>query len=112
MRNSKHQLQSFSFDLKLSLKHQIDMEQMNLNQFVLKQRNVSRRFFNKRKHQLELFEQSAKYANPENILKKGYSLTLSKGKIIKGISQLKEDDIIETKFAKGSVESQVKRIKK
>ena len=112
LRNSKHQLQAFSFDLKLSSKHQIDMEQMSLNHFVLKQRNVSRRFFNKNKHQLELFEQSAKYANPENILKKGYSLTLSKGKIIKDISQLKKDDIIETKFAKGSVESQIRVIKK
>ncbi|RXQ97607.1 exodeoxyribonuclease VII large subunit [Ancylomarina salipaludis] len=112
LRNSKHQLQSFSFDIKLNSKHLLDMEQMNLNQFILKQRNVSRRFFNKHKHQLELFEQSAKYADPENILKKGYTLTLSQGKIVKDASQLKEDDIIETKFAKGSVESQVKQIKK
>jgi len=112
LRNSKHQLQSFTFDLKLSIKHQIDMEQMHINQFVLKQRNVSKRFFNKHKHQLELFEQSAKYADPENILKKGYTLTLRNGKILKDISQLKEDDIIETKFAKGTIESQVKVIKK
>ncbi len=112
LRNSKHQLQTYSFDLKLNIKHLLDMEQMNLNQFLLKQRNVSRRFFNKYKHQLELFEQSAKYADPENILKKGYTLTLSQGKIVKDVSQLKEDDIIETKFAKGSVESQVKQIKK
>jgi len=112
LKNSNHQLQAFSFDLKLSVKHQLDMEQMNINQFVLKQRNVSRRFFNKHKHQLELFEQSAKYADPENILRKGYTLTLSNGKILKDINQLKEDDIIETKFAKGSIESQVKIIKK
>jgi len=112
LKNSNHQLQAFSFDLKLSVKHQLDMEQMNINQFVLKQRNVSRRFFNKHKHQLELFEQSAKYADPENILKKGYTLTLSNGKILKDINQLKENDIIETKFAKGSIESQVKIIKK
>jgi len=111
LRNSKHQLQTFGFDLKLCINHKIDLEQMAMNQFALKQRNVSRRFFNKHKHQLQLFEQSAKYANPENILKKGYSLTLSKGKIVKDASKLKEEDIIETKFAKGSVESQVKVIK-
>ncbi|MRT91381.1 exodeoxyribonuclease VII large subunit [Ancylomarina sp. 16SWW S1-10-2] len=112
LRNSKHQLQAFGFDLKLGIKHQINMEQMSLNQFVLKQGNVSKRFFNKHKHQLELFEQKAKYVNPENILKKGYSLTLSKGKIVKDIRELEVNDIIETKFAKGSIESQVKNIKK
>ncbi len=112
LKNSKHQLQTYSFDLKLAVKHQLDMEHMYLNQSILKQRNVNRRFFNKHKHQLELFEQSAKYADPKNILKKGYSLTLHKGKVIKDISQLKEDDIIESKFAKGSIKSQVKTIKK
>lgn len=111
LQNSKHKLQSFAFDLKLCINHKIDMEQMTINQQQLKQRNVSLRFFNKHKHQLQLFEQSAKYANPENILKKGYSLTLNKGKIVKDASQLKENDIIETKFAKGSIESQVKVIR-
>ena len=111
LRNSKHQLQAFTFDLKLCINHKLDMEQMAVNQFVLKQKNVSRRFFNKFKHQLQLFEQSAKYANPENILKKGYSLTLTNGKIVKDVNQLKEKDIIETKFAKGSVLSEIKTIK-
>ncbi len=60
------------------------------------------------KHKLSLFEQSAKYLNPENILKKGYTLTLKDGIIIKDKNQLKANDTIITKFKDGEVKSIVK----
>ncbi len=112
LQHSKHRLQNYSFDLKLGIKHQVDIEKMHLNQLILNQKDISRQFLNKHKHQLELFSQSIQYADPINILKKGYSLTLNQGKIIKDINQITEGDVIETKFAKGSIKSQVKVIKK
>ncbi len=57
------------------------------------------------KHKLQLSEQVLSLASPENILKKGYTLTLQNGKIIKNTSQLKKGDKITTRFADGEVES-------
>lgn len=68
--------------------------------------------FESHKHKVLLFEQSVKYLNPENILKKGFSLSIKDGKIIKDIDQLKDKDIIETRFANGSIESRVQKISK
>lgn len=45
--------------------------------------------------------------NPENILSKGYSLTLKDGKIISDVSSLKEGDTITTKLKNGKIESKV-----
>ena len=45
--------------------------------------------------------------NPENILSKGYSLTLKNGKIISDVSSLKEGDTITTKLKNGKIESKV-----
>lgn len=47
--------------------------------------------------------------SPENILKRGYSLTLKDGKIVKSIKQLSADDVIETRFADGKTESVIKK---
>lgn len=47
-------------------------------------------------------EQYLRIISPENILKRGYTLTLKNGKIIKSAQQLKENDIIETRFSDGT----------
>lgn len=45
--------------------------------------------------------------SPENILKRGYSLTLKNGKTVKSSSELAAGDTITTRLADGSVESRV-----
>jgi exodeoxyribonuclease VII large subunit len=45
--------------------------------------------------------------SPENVLKRGYTLTLKNGMIVKGSSELSTGDIILTKFNDGDVESLV-----
>lgn len=45
--------------------------------------------------------------SPENVLKRGYTLTLKEGKIIKSASGLKTGDKIETIFADGTVSSEI-----
>ncbi len=49
--------------------------------------------------------------NPNNILDKGYSVTLKNGKILKDINDLKESDEITTKLKNGIVTSIVKEVK-
>jgi exodeoxyribonuclease VII large subunit len=61
----------------------------------------------KEKIKLENIETKLKLLNPENILKKGYSLTLVEGKIVKSINSVKKGSIIDTKFSDGIIKSEV-----
>jgi exodeoxyribonuclease VII large subunit len=45
--------------------------------------------------------------NPENVLKRGYTITTLNGRIIKSTMQVKEDNIIDTRFSDGRVRSRV-----
>jgi exodeoxyribonuclease VII large subunit len=60
------------------------------------------------KHKLQLFEQIVSSESPEKILKKGYTITVKDGKIIKNSAQLKKGEQITTRFADGNIESIVK----
>lgn len=61
----------------------------------------------KEKIKLENIETKLNLLNPENILKKGYSLTLAEGKIVKSINSVKKGSIIDTKFSDGIIKSEV-----
>lgn len=56
---------------------------------------------------LQLSEQFIKMASPDYILKRGYSLALKEGKIIKHATDLKSGDTLTTRFADGDVVSYV-----
>ena len=53
------------------------------------------------------FVNSLKILSPENVLKRGYTITSMKGTIIKSSGQLKNEDIIDTTFSDGRVKSKV-----
>ena len=53
------------------------------------------------------FENSLKILDPANVLKRGFTITSINGKIIKESSILKKDDIIDTRFSDGSINSKV-----
>jgi len=59
------------------------------------------------KKELLLFEQFIKMASPDYVLKRGYTLTFNKGKIIKRSSDLQSGDEITTRFADGEVSSNI-----
>ena len=61
-------------------------------------------------HRLQLMEEKLKALDPQLLLKRGYSITLHKGKAVKDASQLKEGDEIETVLEKGKLHSIVKDI--
>jgi exodeoxyribonuclease VII large subunit len=58
-------------------------------------------------NQLIGFGNSLKILDPENVLKRGYTITSLNGKILKKCKQVKKEDILETKFIDGSVSSKV-----
>ncbi|MFA5329003.1 MAG: exodeoxyribonuclease VII large subunit [Prolixibacteraceae bacterium] len=88
---------------------------------VLKNRNLMKQFEQMlRIHSLELIRSEKKnlhgigeklrLVDPMNILKRGYSLTLINGKIVKSVDQVNQDDRLETRLSDGKVESTVNRI--
>ena len=57
-------------------------------------------------------ENSLNILNPENVLKRGYTITTKKGMIIRSAGLVAVDDIIDTRFSDGTVKSKVLNKKK
>jgi exodeoxyribonuclease VII large subunit len=66
-------------------------------QYLLKQQNTL--------HQLQT---KIELLQPENILKRGYSITMKNGKAIHSAEEVVEGELIITKFYQGEIESEVK----
>ena len=61
------------------------------------------------RHRIELWSQRVNAASPEVLLKRGYSITLKDGKAVTDVSALRTGDEVETRLAKGSFKSIVKK---
>jgi len=55
------------------------------------------------------YENSLNILNPDNVLRRGYTITTSKGRIIKSSDEAVQDDVIDTLFIDGKVSSVVIR---
>ena len=58
-------------------------------------------------HKLEIVDKSLAAADPQVILRRGYSLTCLNGRAVRCASDLKKGDRLTTVFADGSVESEI-----
>ena len=67
----------------------------------------SKKMLYQEKERIHLNENTVRLLNPENVLKRGYTLTLKEGRIIKSAKQLKLNEEIETRFADGKVKSKI-----
>jgi exodeoxyribonuclease VII large subunit len=56
-------------------------------------------------HRTRVMEQAMKHLDPANVLRRGYSITRHKGKVLKSASGLKKWSVIETKLSSGDVTS-------
>ena len=88
-------------------------QKTRLNQLESSVVKMTRQFFHKEKERLHMNENTVRLLNPENVLRRGYTLTLKEGKIVKSTQQIETGDEIETRFADGKVKSKItnKRIK-
>ena len=66
------------------------------------------RRFEKEEHRLDLLEQKVTALDPTLLLKRGYSMTLHKGKLLRDPSQVKSNDELVTRLEKGTITSIVK----
>lgn len=58
-------------------------------------------------HRIQLVSEKVKSLNPTLLLRRGYSITLHNGKVVKDVSVLNTGDELETRLAHGSVRSKV-----
>jgi len=64
------------------------------------------------KKNLISIQEKLRLVDPQNILKRGYSLTMLNGKVVKSVNQLVEGDLLETRLGDGTLESTVEKIAK
>ncbi len=67
----------------------------------------ARRCIERKEHRLQLLERSLDLLSPQNVLKKGYTMTLKDGVVV-ALNELKAGDEITTVFHNGTVASVVK----
>jgi len=73
---------------------------------------ISKVHLEKQHKELHHFEEKIQLMKPENLLKKGYSLTLTEGKPISSVEGLEEGTLLETLLYKGKIESRITKIDK
>lgn len=110
LNNEKSELFSLSKDVihlsNLLLQKEVSLVQQKSNglRFSLQQQLLHARHFLSEK------EQYVKMISPDNVLKRGYTLTLKNGKIVKSVHELITEDLIETRFMDGKVKSNITNI--
>lgn len=87
-------------------------QQTSLHLLQNKMKNEVAVVIQNRRQQLELDEQFVKMVSPEYILKRGFSLTLKEGKIVKSITGLQSGDQLVTRLADGEISSEIETIEK
>lgn len=64
-------------------------------------------FLERKRDHLALLNKSLDLVDPRNILKRGYSMTLHKGRVISSSEKVVAGDLLETRLYKGSIMSKV-----
>jgi exodeoxyribonuclease VII large subunit len=82
----------------------------HLSAFVMKLNAGKKNQISQAKSQLKLYEEKITILNPENVLKRGYSITTINGKLIKDVAMLKSEDTISTQLSSGTIKSKVEKI--
>lgn len=91
----------------IRLQRRIEAEKSRLATIAPRLAQSARQALLRHGHLLELARQKAQAADPQQILKKGYSLTLRGGEIVTSAARLRPGDRIQTRFRDGTVESRV-----
>lgn len=85
----------------------LDRKRNELDVSGVRMANAVSSMLEKRRNELRLSEQFIRMASPEYVLKRGYTLTVKDGKIIKHAAEVVAGEEIITRFADGEVRSRV-----
>ncbi len=103
--------QNFLFSLSKEVVHQsrrlLQKEMSGIQQITTAMRHALQQHLLQQSHLIEKRAQFVQMVSPQNVLRRGYTLTLKDGKIITSLQDLEVDDTIETRFRDGTSHSRV-----
>jgi exodeoxyribonuclease VII large subunit len=105
LKDEKHRLISLAQRLSLI---PFRLKSIHMNRLLLLQKDIRghlRQIFHARKTRLENMQQAVRHLDPEQVLRRGYSITRRKGKVVKDAASLKNGMMIESTLHKGTVAS-------
>ncbi|NOX19954.1 MAG: exodeoxyribonuclease VII large subunit [Nitrospirae bacterium] len=88
----------------------VRMPSLRMKEYEQKIKIHSLHILNRANEALKAVEEKVRILSPENILKRGYSITLHNGKPIKDTLSLEAGDIIDTILYHGKIQSRVERL--
>lgn len=91
-----------------ALKYNLLLHKMQLNRIQQTIPGLTRIVLKKEKTKMQVAESLIAAYNPENILKRGYSVTYMNGKVIYSPQEVKPGDTLDTKLFEGCISSIVK----
>ncbi|MDD2798296.1 MAG: exodeoxyribonuclease VII large subunit [Bacteroidales bacterium] len=105
LNNESNRIINTSHLLKNEIRNTITSQNIKLKewQFILK--SAFKQNIQNEKGKLAFFEQTILLSSPETMLKKGFSLTLKNGKVVRSATELQTGEKITTFFADGEKES-------
>jgi len=108
----KNKLKEFSTSLRLSGEKTIHQEKIRMSDMIRYISIFYQNSLEKEKLNLGNIEKNLNILSPENILKRGFSITRVSGKSVSDISKLTKGEEIITQLAKGHITSTIKTLKK
>ena len=101
---------SYSFEKRTNRFLQAKKDFLRYSQSAIK--SFSGKYFIEKKHYLQIASKTINYMDPEQVLKRGYSLTYHNGIIIRNGAGLTRGDMITTKFERDEVNSKVEKVRR
>ncbi|MBT3174197.1 MAG: exodeoxyribonuclease VII large subunit [Lentimicrobiaceae bacterium] len=92
-----------------AIQKSINKQNHLLNNILLLITNQTNKLFIENNHTVMTLTEKIRLLHPENILKRGYSITVYEGKVVKDAKFLNDGDILETTFTKGKTISIVNK---
>ncbi|MGE0088299.1 MAG: exodeoxyribonuclease VII large subunit [Bacteroidales bacterium] len=108
IKNRNSEIENLKYKTIISSTGKITTQKDLLNQINKKKLQYTKTFLQSTKYKLSLLVNNLRLLSPDNILKRGYTITSYEGKTIKDPGILKPDDLIITTFYNGRIKSKVR----
>lgn len=108
LEQEKHKLSQIENNHRLITTRFITHEKSKLDNLQNMMNLSAKNIIENQKKDLQALKEHIQLLHPDNVLKRGYSITLLNGKAVTQARQIKSGDILTTRLLKGTIESEVK----
>lgn len=108
LEQEKHKLSQIENNHRLITTRFITHEKSKLDNLQNMMKLSAKNIIENQKKDLQALKEHIQLLHPDNVLKRGYSITLLDGKAVTQAKQIKSGDILTTRLFKGNIESEVK----